>query len=243
MRKLYLILLFTIIKLNCLAQVNTTLFGFCFRPIFPSKFLRTEPKDYTNNTTSFNLAQNSGYTTGALIRKGVTKRLSIETGILYTKRNYDFTITDSAYSGNGDFSIISYEIPINALVFIQLDKQLWMNVALGGSLDIFPSDIFTYKDYFLNYAARKSKINSGVIANIGLEYRTKKSGIIYLGTSYHRSINTIYDSLIEYYPTNDYKLLPKSTGRTSLQGDYLTVDVRYYFHEDPEKKKNRKKKK
>lgn len=243
MQKLYLIVLFTSIKFSCLAQVNTTLFGFCFRPIFSSKFLRTDPKDYTNNTTNFKLAQNSGYTTGAVVRRGITKRLSFETGILYTKRNYNFSITDSAYSGSGDFSIISYEIPINALVFIQLDKQLWMNVALGGSLDVFPSDIFTSKNYYLNYAARKSKINSGVIANIGLEYRTKKSGTIYLGTSYHRSMNTIYNSLIEYYPTNDYKLLPKSTGRTTLQGDYLTFDVRYYFHEDPEKKKSRKKKK
>jgi hypothetical protein len=45
---------------------------------------------------------------------------------------------------------------------------------------------------------------------------------------------------VEYYPQRDFTKLPTSTGKTSLQGDYLTLDIRFYFHENPDKKPKKK---
>ncbi len=222
------------------AQINTTQFGFSYKPIFPSMYLRTGPKEFNDKNINYKLSQSSGYIAGVLIRKGITKKLSGETGILYVKRNFDMVLSDSSYSDNSSFSIIGYEVPLSALVFIQLDEKLWMNVAMGASVDIFPSDILTYKSEFLHYSSRNTKINAGVLANIGIEYRTTKSGTIYFGTSYHRSMKSIYNTLIEYYPTRNYNDPFTSCGKTKLQGDYFTFDVRYYFHEDPDKKKRKK---
>ncbi len=219
------------------AQINTTQFGFCYRPIFSSSYFRTGPKDFENNTISYNLAQHSGYSTGVLVRRGLTKKFTIESGILYVKRNYDLTLIDTTFISKSDFSIIGYEIPLSALIYIQLDQKIWMSAAMGGSIDIFPSDVFTYEPTFmLQYSARKNKINAGVLANIGWEYRNGKKGTYYIGASYHRSLSSIYNTLVEYYPQRDFTKLPTSTGKTALQGDYLSIDFRFYFHENPDRK-------
>ncbi|MFM2157334.1 MAG: hypothetical protein RL516_2083 [Bacteroidota bacterium] len=230
-----------IISMRLSAQINTTQFGFCYRPIFSSSYFRTGPKDFDDNKISYTLSQSSGYSTGALIRRGITKKLTLESGILYVKRNYDLTLRDTTFISQSDFSIIGYEIPLSALIYIQLDQKIWMSASMGGSIDIFPSDVFTYlPSFMLQYSARKSKINSGVLANIGWEYRNGKKGTYYIGASYHRSLSTIFNTLVEYYPKRDFTLLPTSTGRTTLQGDYLTIDLRFYFHESPDKKSRKK---
>ena len=219
------------------AQINTTQFGFCYRPIFSSSYFRTGPKDFENNSILFNLAQHSGYSTGVLVRRGTSNTFTIESGILYVKRNYDLTLIDTTFISKSDFSIIGYEIPLSALIYIQLDKKIWMSAAMGGSIDIFPSDVFTYEPtYMLQYSARKNKINTGVLANLGWEYRNGKKGTYYFGASYHRSLSSIYNTLVEYYPERDFTKLPTSTGKTTLQGDYLTIDFRFYFHENPDRK-------
>ena len=43
----------------------------------------------------------------------------------------------------------------------------------------------SYDEYFQHVSFRKICFKS-VLTNIGWEYRTEKSGYIYLGTSYHR---------------------------------------------------------
>jgi hypothetical protein len=226
-----------------LAQKNVTTFGLVVRPGFPNQFLGAKPLEFSDSTTFHKIDQNSGISFGGLVRHGITNRLSLETGIIYTKRNYQMSITDTTFTGKSDFSIIGYEIPVSALVFIQLDEKLWMDVGLGANLNIFPSDVTTYRDYFIQFSARKQKVNGGVMGHLGVEYRTKKSGYFYLGFVYLRSLGDIYQTLVEYYPERDFDKLPTTTGRTFLGGDYLGIDFKYFFHEDPEKREKRKKKK
>ena len=241
MKKSIALVIFLCIKLNMLGQINTTQMGFCYRSIFSSNYFRTGPKNFDDKQIAYTLAQHSGYCTGVLVRRGITKKLTIESGILYAKRNYDLTLSDTTFISRSDFSIIGYEIPLSALIYIQLDKKIWMSAAMGGSIDIFPSDVFTYlPSYLLQYSARRNKINTGVLANIGWEYRNGKKGTYYVGASYHRSLSSIYTTLVEYYPQRDFTKLPTSTGRTTLQGDYLSIDFRFYFHENPDKKARKK---
>ncbi len=224
------------------AQKNVTTFGLMVRPGFPNQFLGASADEFNDSTIFYKINQNSGISFGALVRHGITNRLSLETGIIYTKRNYDMSITDSSFTGKSNFSIIGYEIPLSALVFIQLDEKLWMDAGLGANLNIFPSDVTTYQDYFIQFSARKQKINGGVMGHLGVEYRTAKSGYFYFGLVYLRSLSTIYNTLVEYYPERDFDKLPAATGRTTLGGDYFGIDFKYFFHEDPEKRVKRKKK-
>ncbi|MBK9401599.1 MAG: hypothetical protein IPN36_12300 [Bacteroidetes bacterium] len=232
---LFIVLLF----FEATAQQGVTTFGVCLRPSFPNSFLRTGPKNFSDSAITYSIVQQSGISFGGLVRHGFTKRLSMETGIIYTKRNYDLTLTDTTFTGGGGFSIIGYEIPVTALVFIQLDEKLWMDAALGAQMNIFPSDVATFKDFYSHYSARRQKVSAGVIANLGVEYRTAKSGYFYVGFVYHRALQTLYDTLIEYYPDRDFTKPFSSIGRTSLEGDYFGIDVKYFFHEDPAKKKKK----
>ncbi len=221
------------------AQQGVTTFGICLRPSFPNQLLRTGPINFSDSTIAYSIVQQSGISFGGLVRHGFTKRLSMETGIIYTKRNYDLSLTDTTFTGRGGFSIIGYEVPVMALVYIQLDEQLWMDAGLGGCINIFPSDVATFGDFYSHYSARRQKVSPGVIASIGVEYRTKKSGYFYLGFTYHRAMQTLYDSLIEYYPDRDFTKPFSSIGKAQLEGDYFGVDLKYFFHEDPAKKKKK----
>ena len=229
------------------SQEKTTSFGFVIKPIFPSTYFRTGPQtnneiDTNSNHYTFKLAQTSGFSAGGILRKGLTKNLSIETGIQYVKRHYNLDVTDSSIgrTESSDFKIIGYEVPLQVLVFVQLSQQIWMNASLGASIDMFPSNIYTQGNYFKHFAYRTSRVtvfNGGVLANIGWEYRTEKSGTVYIGSSYHRSFNNTFRSVVEYYRYNTHDVFPQSNSSFSLKGDYLTLDLRYYFHGDVNKKK------
>lgn len=241
MKRLSFIIALLLVISSAVAQDNVTTFGLSYKPIFPSSYFRTGPIDFADKNINFQLTQRSGFSGGGLVRHGISNRISFETGILFTKRNYDLKITDTTFSAVNSFKIIGYEIPLNALVFVQLGQRLWMNAALGGSIDLFPSDIYTDENYYRHYSARNRTANTGVNAMLGTEYRTKNSGYIYLGAAYHRSMNYIYRSIVEYYPNRTLATPPAAIGITTLQGDYFTFDIRYYFHEAPKKAKKKKK--
>ena len=175
-----------------------------------------------------------------VIRKGITNTVSIESGINYVKRNYDLTINDpdSGFSSKSDFGMVGYEIPIEGLVFIQLSDQIFMDVAMGLSLDFYPSDIQSSAEHMLHFSAKNSWISPSILGNLGWEYRTEKSGYIYLGASYHRPFSFIYTSKIQY----DNREVPYPSASIELLGNYLTFDIRYFFHSDPEKRKKKTKK-
>lgn len=236
-----LLFLFIFLNLGVSAQKGITTFGIVLRPSFPNKFFRTGPKDFSADSIQYSIVQKSGFSFGGMIRKGFTKNLSAETGIIYTKRNYDLTLTDTTFSGNGNYSIIGYEIPLMALANIQLGQEIWMNAGLGPGFEYYPSDIYTEDDFYRHYGVREKYFNFAVNASMGIEWRTRKSGIVYLGFIYHRNFGAIYTSVVEYYPSRDFSIPFTSIGRATLEGDYFGIDLKYFFHEDPEKKKRKKK--
>lgn len=221
------------------AQENIVTVGLQFKPIIPIKYFFTEGTNITLDNTQFQIEQKFGSSWGMVVRKGVTKRLSFETGISYINRSYSLSIKDSINLVDNQFHVVAYEIPLNGLVYIRLTDKLYMNAALGVSVDLFPSDILTEDNQYQHYSQRKSWILPGVSANIGYEYRTEKIGYFYLGASYHRPFYNMYNTVIEYSPVNGNFQRAESY----LAGNYLTVDFRYFFHETPLKKKLKSKKK
>ena len=236
----FLLYILFLLPIGSMAQKGITTFGIGLRPGFPSQYFRTGPVVFSDSTSTFSQVQQSGISYGGFIRHGINNRFSVETGIVYTKRNYRFDVNDPLVNEAGDFSIIGYEIPLSGLVFIQLGQQFWMSAGMGASLDIFPSDVSTSGPRTLQYSARERKVNSAVSARLGIEWRSKNSGTIYTGAYYHRGLQTFYTNIIETYPDGDFAGKFATIGRTPMQGDYFGIELKYFFHEDLEKKKKKK---
>ena len=219
------------------AQEKVVTAGIQFKPIFSSEFFNTGSQDATSGNVNFEISPGSGYCLGMVIRRGFSNTISLETGINYVKRNDDISINDpdSAFSIDSDFGIVGYEIPVQGLVFIQLSDEIFMDVSMGFSFDFYPSDVRTSGTNFAHYSARRSWFSPSLLANLGWEYRTEKSGYFYLGASFHRPFNFTYTSIIQY----QNRELPYPEGKMELNGNYLTVDIRYFFHSDPEKRKKK----
>ncbi len=221
------------------AQERVTTFGIQFKPIIPSTLFKTGSQEINQNNVNFILQPKSGLSFGMVIRKGLTKTLSLETGINYLGRGFEMTITDidTNFTETTNFKLVNYEIPLSLLVYIKLGRQMYMNASGGLALDIYPSDLFTYSENFTNDVLMYDWIRTSLIANIGWEYRTEESGYLYIGGSYHRPFAPIAQEIVHYNGN-------KRNERVifDLIGNYVTIDLRYFFHEDPEKKKRKVKK-
>ena len=180
-----------------------------------------------------------GFAFGMNVRVGVTNSISLETGISQIRRAYDFTIVNdtSGYTGSDRVRFTGYEIPVQGAVYIRLGQKTWMNAALGASIDMYPSDVQRDVERGRIYMFRYDWVRFGILGNMGVEYRTDKSGILYLGASYHRPFNDMAIAEFTYYAPNFF---PYSM-RTALNGTYLTLDLRYYFHDDSERAGQRRK--
>lgn len=236
------ILCFSLLKLSSVcAQENVTTFGIQFKPILPINIFVDGPFEWTDSIYSGNIQSKTGYSFGMVVRHGLTKRLSLETGINFVRRNYDLKMhkqTDSVLLSDAtDFGIVSYSIPLQGLVYIQLGEQLFMNASAGAELNAFASPtVSSGKNLYFNQLTRpKSRIQGSIIANLGFEYRTKEKGFFYLGLSYNLPMSRMARTQMTWLNKN----ASTHINNTNLSGQYLTLDLRYFFHEDPVKKKKK----
>lgn len=232
-------LLFLAIIFNSFSQQGVTTFGLQYKPIIPVNFLTVENLELKEGEYSSTISQKVGYNFGAVIRWGISKNISIESGLSYIKRNYTFdnAIDSSNLKESGSFGMIVFEFPIQGLMYVRLDKRLYMNVATGLSANWRASSVGSFSDNKnFSQVSYIRKLNFAYIANIGFEYRTKKSGYIYLGASLTNPFSSL--GIIETsYRVNNQK---KQTLRGDLSGNYISVDLRYFFHDSKKKKKKEK---
>jgi len=238
-------ILYILVSVVCLpdffSQEKVTTFGIQLKPIVPVEFFNAGKQNKITSNIEYINEPKFGMSFGMVIRRGLTKNLSIETGLNFLKRNYDLLINDSdaSFSSSSDFSIVNYEIPILLLVYVQLGRNTFMNVAGGGSLDIYPTPLFVKDETFANAVNRTRWVQPSLLANIGWEYRTEKSGYIYLGASLHRPFTDIFTEYITYKGVNGDRLEEETF---DLTGSYFTIDLRYFFHEEKQLKRVRAKK-
>lgn len=234
-----------LISLSGYAQKNVTTFGLQFKPIISSEIINTGPQFTQVGDIGFKVSPDGGYSFGMVIRKGITNQLSFETGINYTKRNHRLLITEDStgFSGESDFSYVIYEIPLLALVYVQLGQQTFLNTAFGASINFLPSDWDSFDSYFQHYSRRQSWVVPSLLANVGFEYRTYEKGFIYLGFSYHRPFSRLTNAGFLYQSVNENNVfVERERAFFDISGNYLTLDLRYFFHEDPDRKKRKRRK-
>lgn len=223
------------------AQKGVVTFGIQYKPLIPWQYFVTN-SSATSKDVDYSIRHRMSFSGGMCIRFGFTKNFSLETGINYTKRNLVLSIKDNLrdFSIESPFSITAYEVPVQWLIYIRLTDKMYMNTAFGASADFFPTDVGTRDTSYYHVSARYSNlwVRPALIANVGYEYRTEKYGYLYFGTSYHRPFGQIYLSNVNY----KVNFLTVSGTSMNLFGNYLTLDLRYFFHEDPQKREKRKKK-
>ncbi len=217
------------------AQAGKTIFGVQVKPVVPLDLFDPVTTVQREALTG-RIELKGGFSFGMNVRVGLSNAISLETGISQIRRAYDFQLFNdtNGYAGADRVRFVGYEVPLMGLVYIRLGERTWMNTALGLSIDLYPSDVQRDVEEGRIYIYRYNWVRTGILGNMGVEYRTDQHGTFYLGGSYHRPFNdmavaefTYYDRPSGFFPYNM---------RGVLDGSYLTLDVRYYFHEDIEKK-------
>lgn len=223
-----------------MSQKRLLTFGVELKPMMPGDLFRTGTAQVTEANLDFSITNKIGYSGGMLVRYGFTDAISLESGINFVRRNYELNIVDSDidFTGTSRFAIIGYEIPTRGLVYVRLAERIYMNAAFGLSFNFYPSDVATFGEYFEHISARRSWIQTAGVANLGWEYRTYEKGTFYLGASFHRPFGDMYRSFLTYITDTYFTEVA-----TDLNAAYLTMDLRYFFHEEPLKKKRKEKKK
>jgi hypothetical protein len=224
------------------SQAGVITFGVQLKPIVPNKFMGTASETYSNDKLTCTLNPKAGYAMGMVLRRGLSKNWSFETGINYVRRNYnlkfEYSLLEEPQELN--YRFIGYEIPLQALVYVRLGNNTWMNAAGGASIDFYPSDIIAQKSVaedstFYNVAQktfRRRWAQVSLLANYGFEYRTRDKGYWYAGISYHRPFRTIAITRAYVLSQTETVFIDKE-----INGSYLTIDLRYFFHEKATKQK------
>ncbi|MDG1332900.1 MAG: hypothetical protein P8P74_11270 [Crocinitomicaceae bacterium] len=229
----YIIIL--LLSFSSLGQEKTdklpTYFGIQVRPIFPTKFIGDPVTTVSGDGFESSISQRLGYGFGGTVRANVTKLIAIESGINFTQRYFDISasLPDSNVFGSKSMTFIEYDIPINALVYIQLSEKIFMNASLGVAVSYKPTNTRIQirpegKHYFAMYGLRKNSLGFDLNANLGFEYRTKKSGFFYIGGSARVPFQPLFQYAAIYsYDANDVVL------SADVDGSFLTIDFKYFF--------------
>ncbi|QQR86901.1 MAG: hypothetical protein IPJ76_01355 [Flavobacteriales bacterium] len=218
-----------------MAQERVTTFGLQVKPVFPLSFFKPLTA-WQEGALNGEVELQGGIAFGGVVRAGLTNMLSLEVGINQIQRNYRWSLTNdtTALGGGNTIKWVGYEIPVQGLVYVRLGERTWMNAAAGASADMYPTDAVENDVELRTFWFRNNWLQAAVVANLGFEYRTPKSGYFYLGASYHRPFGEM--AIAEH--TMRINGGEYST-RQGIVGTYLTFDVRYFFHEDPERRGRR----
>ncbi|MDX1653459.1 MAG: hypothetical protein R3277_13255 [Brumimicrobium sp.] len=207
-------------------------FGFLFKPLIPFGMVGDRPFTISNDNFESTISPSFGYTYGGVVRIGLTELLAIESGINYTKRNFDvdYVLADSNVVGSDELGFVNFEIPLNFLVYIKLGRKAYMNTSLGASANYNPSNIRsvlnpTGAHLFIFEGRRSAFFTYDVNANVGFEYRTEKNGFFYFGISGKLPLIPVFEVATEY--RNDTY---SQVAYGQVEGATFSVDLKYFFH-------------
>ncbi len=210
-------------------------FGIVASPVIPNNFIgekRTEFQDTAQvMTVGFN--QKWGYSIGGIVRFGVTKSISIETGLSQVRRNFlvDVSYPDSNIFGQQKLSFVNYDVPINGLVYVPLSENWYMNALFGISITHYPTDV---ADSILPSFGKRINVEGrrtertyfAANAGVGFEYRTKKSGTFYLGAGAKVPFKPIIFGVAVLKQSGTGNNI---TAYKPISSGYFSIDFRYFL--------------
>jgi hypothetical protein len=243
--KFFLLISFWFLQLTLVAQKGQTTLGLQLKPMFASKFFESGPQRFVSDSLDATLLQKLGWNTGVVIRKGINDMWSLESGISMVQRNFELQFFSQRYQVNNvlKYKMVGYEIPVQALIYVQLSPKWFINGSGGVALDFYPSNLYktgsVMKDsLYIDAYAKTFRTRWAMLAataNLGFEYRTEDHGYFYMGASYHRPMGDI--------ALTQLRVESKGAGNDlwmPIGGTYLTLDLRYFLKPDKEVMKQKK---
>ena len=231
-----LFILFFYFAFNAKSQNSKTTFGLQYKPIIPSVYFNAADLSKSSKSYIFNLNPKYSNSFGMVIRNQINKTFSIESGLNFTQRNFELSITNNAINllDFNTFGMRSYEFPIQLLTYVRASENWYLNIAFGVSHNVLASDVKSYGEekekFFFQNTVRVGGGYSAILANLGVEYRTDSKGHYYFGTSLHRPWRVIG----RIYPEYDDKINIFNEDREfyfEMTGNFITIDFRYFFTE------------
>jgi len=211
------------------AKLDDHTFGMQFKPIIPVNYFGIEPSILDDTVTTIGVFPKYGYSMGMIMRRNFTSLFSLETGINYIRRNYNIKAQESKRdtADVADFGFVSYEIPIQALIYIRLSEKIFMNTSAGMSFNFYPSSVQSLGENKLiqSVGLKQYWMHFSMLANLGFEYRTAEKGNFYIGASLVNPFKEIIEVRIDY----NYIANKQQRYTTKLKGNYITLDFRYFF--------------
>jgi hypothetical protein len=256
---------------------NTVTLGLEFSPMIPTSLFGSTNRSVVNSINlpdykkSFRFAVDPvfSYRFGASIRFDIFKikkmalsnQFALYTGLYYNQRQFRIRISDetnpneSIVKVQDSYKFTSYEIPIMGQLQLRASERIWMSVATGLGLELYPSHVYVptgaeqnkgKAGYYLSYTAKKALIVPAFKANFGVEYRTEKAGFFHISATYHLPLPYMADNYLEYQNENGdpnnpalgqlinpYSSADKPYGDPNrpirLNGMYLSLDLKYFF--------------
>lgn len=238
-----------IISLLCLSSwsqgtsfKSESFFGLNYKPLIPFGIVGDAPLTLQNGNFKSTISSSLGYSFGAVVRTRITDLIALESGLLYTRRNYkaEMSLADSNLYTTNNLGIINFDIPLNALVFIQLSRNVYANTMLGGSLNFNPSDVSSLSNpgggphsfEFRGSRYTKNPNKNGYLsfalnAAVGFEFRTRKDGTFYVGVAGKIPVRPTLEVGTIYRQAEQSFDLP---ARGELTGATFSLDFKYFFH-------------
>jgi hypothetical protein len=208
-------------------------FGFQARMIVPSNMVGPNSLTLTKDYFTTTIEQKTGYAFGGVVRLGLSELISIETGLNYIQRFYGFTMqrTDSNIVSTNTMRFIHYDIPVSAVINVKLTKSIFANALLGVALQNKPSSVGIidnpkgkHEFFHMGLVDIHKKISFDLMTGAGFEYRTKKSGVFYLGGSARIAMAPVFQLVAKYQYVNEERL---TFG--NVNGSYISVDLKYFL--------------
>ena len=235
MKHLLLALTFILIG-STKAQVSKTkvpsYFGVEVKSILPTQYIGNPVLEQSINGFNTTFTQKPGYSFGGVVRVGLTKLLALETGLHLNHRNFDIDMSvpsENSYATNS-LSFITYDLPINGLVYIRLAEQWFMNTAIGASISYNPTNVGVKTlpggPHIYKHTGLAQKVIFEFGANVGFEFRTKKAGFYYLGGGARVPMQTLF------YLKSQYGQLSSNNVEeivSDVDGSYLSISLKYFF--------------
>ena len=208
-------------------------FGIHYKSIFPNNFVGSKTVTLSNQEFTSTCTQKRGYSIGATVRAGITNLIAFETGINLIHRNFNLqmSVADSNQYAERDLGFLTYDIPLNCLIYIKLNKTWYANASLGLSAVYKPSTIGgvnnlegSHSFIHTGYVDYKKKFTADFNGNIGFEFRSKNSGFFYLGGAVQIPLEPLF-YLAGMYKYQGYEI----TDIDSVNGSFFSLDLKYFF--------------
>ena len=214
--------------------------GFLVGSLVPINYFGVGPLEVSENNSSISINNKLGYCFGMLLKTDYSKKISLETGIVFCQRNFKLTgVTSNQASilrDTNSFGYVNYSSPIKGIIYVQLNKYLFMRNSIGFNIDYYASAVASKGVNFLidHYSERARWINGSLSGELGIEKRNSKIGVFYIGAEINIPISSIAVTRIKFY--YDGQIYDRYEP-IFLRGNFFGIKLKYYLPVEMESEK------